>query len=101
MFRAGGSGFGDSALPNLVFPASKTAAFPVLISRSGHTSEVLQVAAYLRKQNIEYLALTCDGNDLASDSSRVLQLPVPEKKYRYDVVLHLDADGHAVSCRMV
>lgn len=65
--------------PNLVFPASKTAAFPVLISRSGHTSEVLQVAAYLRKQKIEYLALTCDGNDLASDSSRVLQLPVPEK----------------------
>ncbi len=64
--------------PQLVFPSAGKPTFPVLISRSGHTSEVLQVCSYLRKQNIEFLALTCDGNELAAASSRVLRLPVTE-----------------------
>jgi len=65
--------------PQLVLPSSGKAAFPVLISRSGRTSEVLQVAEYLQQQQIEFLALTCDGNELAVTSRRILQLPVHEK----------------------
>jgi len=53
--------------------------FPVLISRSGHTSEVLQVAEYLKQHGIEFLAVTCDGNELTKLSSRMLKLPVNEE----------------------
>jgi glutamine---fructose-6-phosphate transaminase (isomerizing) len=65
--------------PKLVFPLEQAAVFPVLISRSGHTSEVLQVAEFLRQQSIEFLAVTCDGNELASLSTRILKLPVTEE----------------------
>lgn len=65
--------------PSLVFPTGALRSFPVLISRSGDTSEVLRVAETLRSQNLEYLALTCDGGALAPMSTRVLQLPVHEK----------------------
>lgn len=53
--------------------------FPILISRSGHTSEILAVAETLQNRGIEFLALTCDGNELATMSSRVLQLPAKEE----------------------
>jgi len=53
--------------------------FPVLISRSGHTSEILAVADLLNAKGIEFLALTCDGNELATSTARVLQLPVHEE----------------------
>ena len=53
--------------------------FPVLISRSGHTSEVLQVAEFLRRGGIEFLAVTCDANELGELSARTLQLPVHEE----------------------
>jgi len=53
--------------------------FPVLISRSGHTSEVLQVAEFLRQGGIEFLAVTCDANELGELSARTLQLPVHEE----------------------
>jgi len=63
----------DLALPNVAH------VFPVLISRSGHTSEVLAVAASLKERGVEFLALTCDGNEVALASDRVLQLPVKEE----------------------
>jgi len=45
--------------PELVFPRGAWECFPVLISRSGHTSEVLQVASYLQQQEAEFLAIAC------------------------------------------
>jgi len=65
--------------PSLVVPSADAAVFPVLISRSGHTSEVLQVAELLRKRGIEFLGLTCDGNELSELASRTLKLPVIEE----------------------
>lgn len=64
--------------PHLALPSADTA-FPVLISRSGRTSEILEVAEFLQKSCIEFLALTCDGNELAGLTPRVLQLPVTEE----------------------
>lgn len=64
--------------PDLSLPSLRTA-FPVLISRSGHTSEILAVAEVLRQKEIEFLALTCDGNELAASTTRVLQLPAKEE----------------------
>ena len=64
--------------PGLVFPIKDAAVFPVLISRSGHTSEVLQVAQLLRQRGIEFMAVTCDGNELTQLSTRTLKLPVNE-----------------------
>ncbi len=58
---------------------SPNAVFPVLISRSGHTSEILAVAGILKEKGIEFLALTCDGNELATSTNRVLQLPAKEE----------------------
>lgn len=64
--------------PALVFPGELSSYFPILISRSGHTSEVLQVAAYLQQQNTEFLAVTCDGRELEHTTPRLLKLPVVE-----------------------
>ncbi len=64
--------------PELVIPGSSKRVFPVLISRSGHTSEVLKVAEALRERGIEFLAVTCDGRELAGLTPRVLRLPVTE-----------------------
>lgn len=65
--------------PQLVIPPKGAPAFPVLISRSGHTSEVLDVAEVLKRRNIEFIGITCDGNELAELSPRTLQLPVSEE----------------------
>jgi glucosamine--fructose-6-phosphate aminotransferase (isomerizing) len=65
--------------PRLVFPIEEAVVFPVLISRSGHTSEVLQVAEFLRQRSIEFLVVTCDGNELTRLSTRTLKLPVTEE----------------------
>jgi glucosamine--fructose-6-phosphate aminotransferase (isomerizing) len=64
--------------PELELPEG-SAVFPVLISRSGRTSEVLQVAEMLRQRSIEFLAVTCDANELGELSARTLRLPVTEK----------------------
>lgn len=64
--------------PQLVFPGEGTKYFPVLISRSGHTSEVLQAAEYLQSKGLEFLAVTCDGRELEQASTRTLRLPVVE-----------------------
>lgn len=64
--------------PKLAFPGD-TPVFPVLISRSGHTTEVLQVAELLRERGVEYLAVTCDGNELSRLTARTLKLPVTEE----------------------
>jgi len=64
--------------PELSLPLADTV-FPVLISRSGHTSEILAVAEFLEEKRIEFLALTCDGNELATMTPRVLQLPAKEE----------------------
>lgn len=63
--------------PELSLPSLKV--FPVLISRSGYTSEILAAAEVLTQKGIEFLALTCDGNELAASTGRVLQLPVREE----------------------
>lgn len=65
--------------PRLVFPVEEAVVFPVLISRSGHTSEVLQVAQFLRQRSVEFLSVTCDGNELTRLSRRTLKLPVMEE----------------------
>ena len=41
--------------PQLVIPAKGAPVFPVLISRSGHTSEVLEAAEVLRRRKIEFI----------------------------------------------
>jgi glucosamine--fructose-6-phosphate aminotransferase (isomerizing) len=64
---------------HLVRPVEGSKIFPVLISRSGHTSEVLQVAEHLNKMGVEFLAVTCDGRELAGMTPRVLKLPVVEE----------------------
>jgi glutamine---fructose-6-phosphate transaminase (isomerizing) len=64
--------------PALYIP-EEPAVFPVLISRSGHTSEVLQVAELLTKRGIEFLAVTCDANELGRLSARTIHLPVTEE----------------------
>ena len=65
--------------PELVFPRGAKAYFPVLISRSGHTSEVLNVAEVLKDQEVPFLAVTCDGRELASTTDLVLKLQVKEE----------------------
>jgi len=65
--------------PELVFPTGVQDYFPVLISRSGHTSEVLQVAAYLVAQGREFLGVTCDGHELAQATSHLLKLNLVEQ----------------------
>lgn len=64
--------------PELELPA-ESAVFPVLISRSGHTSEVLQVAEMLNQRGIEFVAVTCDANELGRISARMIQIPVTEE----------------------
>jgi len=63
--------------PSLILPKTK-AIFPVLISRSGHTSEILRVADCLQEQQIEFLGVTCDGHELAKATPRLVRLPVVE-----------------------
>ena len=63
----------------LVFPGGTERVFPVLISRSGTTSEVLKVAEFFRARGVEFLAVTCDGNDLAGLTERVVAMPAHEQ----------------------
>lgn len=63
---------------SLVFPREQGSCFPVLISRSGRTSEVLRAAEWLRSRGIQFLGVTCDGNDLLDLTERVIKLPVAE-----------------------
>jgi len=64
--------------PRLVIPKD-SAIFPVLISRSGHTSEVLQVAEFFNRYDVAFLAVTCDGRELQTMTPRTLKLPVEEE----------------------
>jgi len=65
--------------PALVFPYGASDCFPVLISRSGHTSEVLKVAEILNQQKVPFLAVTCDGRELEQMTPRVLKMDAHEK----------------------
>lgn len=64
--------------PNLLPEACQ----PVLISRSGQTSEVVDVARYCeQKLKIRTLAVTCGaGTPLETSSSHVIQLPMADDK---------------------
>jgi glucosamine--fructose-6-phosphate aminotransferase (isomerizing) len=64
--------------PELAFPAESDF-FPVLISRSGHTSEVLQVADLLQESGVPFLGVTCDGRELEQIATATLKLPVVEE----------------------
>jgi glucosamine--fructose-6-phosphate aminotransferase (isomerizing) len=65
--------------PDAVLDAGEKPGFPVLISRSGMTSEVLRAARLLRERNIPFLGVTCDGGELATLSPFTLRLDVPER----------------------
>lgn len=65
--------------PGLVIPDGNAPVFPVLISRSGHTSEVLMEAETLKRIGVEFMAVTCDGNELEDLTPRILKLPAHEK----------------------
>lgn len=65
--------------PELVFPGGVKSYYPVLISRSGHTSEVLSVAEILNNEGVPFLAVTCDGRELASMTDNVLMMQVEEE----------------------
>jgi glucosamine--fructose-6-phosphate aminotransferase (isomerizing) len=64
--------------PDAVLDAGEKPAFPVLISRSGMTSEILRAARMLRERNIPFLGVTCDGGQLETLSPFTLRLDVPE-----------------------
>lgn len=55
---------------------------PVLISRSGHTSEVLDAGKYLElQQNVRTLAITCsDQTPLEKICTHVIRLPAADEK---------------------
>ncbi|MGH7839346.1 MAG: SIS domain-containing protein, partial [Candidatus Binataceae bacterium] len=55
---------------------------PVLISRSGHTSEVIEIAQYLEQQlHVSTLAVTCGtATPLEKISRHVLRLPAADEK---------------------
>ncbi|HEY2038620.1 MAG TPA: SIS domain-containing protein [Edaphobacter sp.] len=65
--------------PALALPEGHRPYFPILISRSGHTSEILEVARFFQSQGISFLVVTCDGCELKDMTPRLLQLPVVEK----------------------
>lgn len=65
--------------PSMALPYGQRSYFPILISRSGHTSEILRVAQYLQSQGVSFLAVTCDGQELKEMTPRVLKMPVIEK----------------------
>ena len=65
--------------PELVFPRGLKSYYPILISRSGHTSEVLSVAEILNKEGVPFLAVTCDGRELADMAGKVLKMQVAEE----------------------
>jgi glucosamine--fructose-6-phosphate aminotransferase (isomerizing) len=62
--------------PARAVPASEILLFPKLVFP---VEEVLQVAEYLKQRGVEFLAITCDGNELRELSSRTLKLPVTEE----------------------
>lgn len=65
--------------PELVFSRGFKFHYPVLISRSGHTSEVLSVAEVLNNKGIPFLAVTCDGRELVEMTDKVLKINVEEE----------------------
>ena len=65
--------------PELAFGPAKNLV-PVLISRSGQTSEVLKAAEWLRSQSIPTLAISCaEGQTLETLASLTITLPADEK----------------------
>ena len=52
---------------------------PILISRSGYTSEVLRAARLLRERKIPFLGISCEHNELSALADITFQLPVDEK----------------------
>ncbi len=65
--------------PELVFGPAKNVV-PVLISRSGQTSEVLRAAEWLRDRSIATLAVSCaEGQTLQTLASLTLTLPADER----------------------
>jgi glucosamine--fructose-6-phosphate aminotransferase (isomerizing) len=67
--------------PEMVVPPSKKWR-PILISRSGHTSEVLKAAEYLEKErNLRTLAVSCVAKQpLEEISSQTVVLPSADEK---------------------
>jgi len=66
--------------PNLVL-ASAENCVPVLISRSGQTSEVLKAAELLRSRSVPTLAISCvEGQPLQKLASHTITLPAADEK---------------------
>jgi len=64
---------------DLVFPKGMASYYPVLISRSGQTTEVLRVAQLFNLGKVPFLVVTCDGGELEHMTDRVMKLPVEER----------------------
>ena len=66
--------------PDLVAPASR-ACVPVLISRSGQTSEVLKAAEFFKARSIPTVAISCaEGQALENLASFTITLPGADEK---------------------
>lgn len=66
--------------PDLVLAATKQC-LPVLISRSGQTSEILKAAELLRSRSIPTLAISCaEGQALEKLASLTITLPAADEK---------------------
>ena len=66
--------------PELVLPAGRDFV-PVLISRSGNTSEVLRAAQYLRENNVRSIGISCaPGQKLEKLSTISLLLPAADEQ---------------------
>jgi glucosamine--fructose-6-phosphate aminotransferase (isomerizing) len=66
--------------PGLVLAAAKKCV-PVLISRSGQTSEVLKAAELLRSRSVPMLAISCaEGQALQKLASLTITLPAADEK---------------------
>jgi glucosamine--fructose-6-phosphate aminotransferase (isomerizing) len=64
---------------NLTFPKGMASYYPVLISRSGQTTEMLRVAQMFKLSHVRFLLVTCDGRDLETMTDRVLKVRLQER----------------------
>lgn len=65
--------------PDTVLASSGKPVFPVLISRSGMTSEIVRAAQMLREGGVPFLGVTCDGGELKALAPFALHALAPER----------------------
>jgi glucosamine--fructose-6-phosphate aminotransferase (isomerizing) len=65
--------------PDQVLVTNSERILPILISRSGYTSEVVRAARLLRERKIPFIAVTCEDMELSRLADLVFRLPVSEE----------------------